>query len=70
MRVPYLIAGACCLALCFGTAPSIAATAQKKVAQEPIHCLIAKKPNCNSLCVKLNKCGSGCIQWSKCIKAF
>ena len=69
MRVAYLIAGACCLALSLGSAPSIAATAQKKVAQEPIYCMIAKKPPCDALCNKLNKCGSGCIEWGRCVSA-
>ena len=73
MRVAYLIAGVCCLAFGFGSSPSLAATAAKKKAEQPVFCVFEKKPVCkaggNSLCVKLNKCGSGCIQWSKCIKA-
>lgn len=70
MRTSSLVLGACCLALSFATPLSGASAAQKaaKKAEQPIYCLVAKKPSCISLCEALNKCGSGCIKWGKCIK--
>ena len=71
MRTFSLVLGACCFALSLATPLSgaIAAKKEAKKAEQPMFCVIAKKPDCNVLCNKLNKCGSGCIEWGKCATA-
>jgi hypothetical protein len=71
MKVAHLIAGACCIAFCLASAPSMAAKAQKM--PNPIKCISAKQPKCQfseAFCTKHNACGNGCAAWSKCIKPF
>lgn len=74
MRTFSLVLGACFLALSLATPMTGASAAKKeaKKAEQPMYCLIAKRPACragyNNLCLTLNKCGSGCVKWDICRK--